>query len=262
MSDGGVSAPGAAGGARSPTTHRTFLRAASSRVVLALRHRVGSDAFALQPPWKARLPPARAGADGKSAAAATPRRGFAPRFHMPLGHGPGEPRNTAAAPRTRGRRGTPRPTTARPRHGATRVPLPRPQSWADEDGPCSTAPATRPGNDSYLPRPAPAAGVDGTGPPGAPSPCMADLTPNLMVLPRRPSVPRSGLSPLQWACGDPYRNPGSTAPWPRSGSPAQSSTRSTQNVPGRRWTCMSSCSSATTKFGAEVPRGSRWTKQC
>ena len=52
MSDGGVSAPGAAGGARSPTTHRTFLRAASSRVVLALRPRVGSDAFALQPPWK------------------------------------------------------------------------------------------------------------------------------------------------------------------------------------------------------------------
>ena len=28
-------------------------------------------------------------------------------------------------------------------------------------------------------------------------PCMADLTPNLMVLPRRPSVPRSGLSPLK-----------------------------------------------------------------
>ena len=113
ISDGGVSAPGAAGGARSPTTHRTFLRAASSRVVLALRPRVGSDAFALQPPWKARLPPARAGADGKSAAAATPRRGFAPRFHMPLGHGPGELRNTTAAPRTRGRRGTPLPTTAR-----------------------------------------------------------------------------------------------------------------------------------------------------
>ena len=65
MSDGGVSAPGAAGGARSPTTHRTFLRAASSRVVLALRPRVGSDAFALQPPWKARLhrppEPARTG---------------------------------------------------------------------------------------------------------------------------------------------------------------------------------------------------------
>ena len=196
MSDGGVSAPGAAGGARSPTTHRTFLRAASSRVVLALRPRVGSDAFALQPPWKARLPPARAGADGKSAAAATPRRGFAPRFHMPLGHGPGELRNTAAAPRTRGRRGTPRPTTARPRHGATRVPLPRPQSWADEDGPCSTAPATSQRVDSHLPRPAPAAGVDGTGPPAAPSPCMPVLTPNLMVLPRRPSVPRSGLSPL------------------------------------------------------------------
>ena len=189
ISDGGVSAPGAAGGARSPTTHRTFLRAASSRVVLALRPRVGSDAFALQPPWKARLPPARAGADGKSAAAATPRRGFAPRFHMPLGHGPGELRNTTAAPRTRGRRGTPRLTTARPRHGATRVPLPRPQSWADEDGPCSTAPATRPRIDSYLPRPAPAAGVDGTGPPAAPSPCMPVLTPNLMVLPRRPPSP-------------------------------------------------------------------------
>ena len=139
---------------------------------------------------------ARAGADGKSATAATPRRGFAPRFHMPLGHGPEELCNTAAAPRTRGRRGTPLPTTARPRHGATRVPLPRPQSWADEDGPCSTATASRPRNESYLPRPAPAAGVDGTGPPGAPSPCMADLTPNLMVLPRRPSVPRSGLSPL------------------------------------------------------------------
>ena len=46
------------------------------------------------------------------------------------------------------------------------------------------------------------------------------------------------------------------------GSPSQSSARSTQNVPGRRWTCTSSCSSATTKFGAEVPRGSRWTKQC
>ena len=57
LSDGGLSAPDAAGGARSPTTHRTFLRAASSRVVLALRPRVGSDAFALQPPWKARLQP-------------------------------------------------------------------------------------------------------------------------------------------------------------------------------------------------------------
>ena len=57
LSVGGLSAPGAAGGARSPVTHRTFLRAASSRVALALRPRVGSDAFALQPPWKARLQP-------------------------------------------------------------------------------------------------------------------------------------------------------------------------------------------------------------
>ena len=117
---------------------------------------------------------------------------------MPLGHGPEELCNTAAAPRTRGRRGTPLPTTARPRHGATRAPLPRPQSWADEDGPCSTAPATSQRVDSHLPRPAPAAGVDGTGPPAAPSPCMPVLTPNLMVLPRRPSVPRSGLSPLNF----------------------------------------------------------------
>ena len=69
MSDGGVSAPGAAGGARSPTTHRTFLRAASSRVVLALRPRVGSDAFARQPPWKARLQPrAPEGACGRHGA--------------------------------------------------------------------------------------------------------------------------------------------------------------------------------------------------
>ena len=48
--------------------HWTFLRPTSSRVVLALRPRVGSDAFALQPPWKARLQP-RALEGAKRAAA-------------------------------------------------------------------------------------------------------------------------------------------------------------------------------------------------
>ena len=69
LSVGGLSAPGAAGGARSPVTHWTFLRAASSRVVLAVRPRVGSDAFARQPPWKACLQPrALEGACGRHGA--------------------------------------------------------------------------------------------------------------------------------------------------------------------------------------------------
>ena len=45
------------------------MRAASSRVVLALRPRVGSDAFARRPPWKARLQPrALEGACGRHGA--------------------------------------------------------------------------------------------------------------------------------------------------------------------------------------------------
>ena len=48
--------------------HWTFLRPASSRVVLALRPRAGSDVFARQPPWKARLQP-RAPEGAKRAAA-------------------------------------------------------------------------------------------------------------------------------------------------------------------------------------------------
>ena len=75
-------------------------------------------------------------------------------------------------------------------------------------------------------------------------------------------IARANFMVPRWAFGDPYQNPGSTVPWSRSGPPAQSSARSTQNAPGRHWTCTSSCSSVTTKYWAETPRGSRWTKQC
>ena len=74
--------------------------------------------------------------------------------------------------------------------------------------------------------------------------------------------PASKSQPTVRTVSDPYRNPGSMAPWPRSGAPTQISARSTPDAPGRRWTCTSSCSNVTTKFEAETPKGSRWTKQC